>query len=75
MPEKDNYPDESKMNRSAKLQPRKGPEWIEVPVFIHGISPDKFPATSRGEYKQLLATVRRVKEYWIELNLLPGDAA
>jgi len=27
------------------------------------------------EYKQLLVTVRRVKEYWIELNLLPGDAA
>lgn len=25
------------------------------------------------EYLQLVATVRRVKEYWIDLNLLPGD--
>lgn len=28
-----------------------------------------------SEYKQLLATIRRVKEYWMELNRQPGDAA
>jgi DNA-binding response OmpR family regulator len=27
-----------------------------------------------GDYKQLLAALRRVKEYWIELNRQPGDA-
>ena len=26
-----------------------------------------------AEYSQLLATIRRVKEYWLELNLLPCD--
>jgi CheY-like chemotaxis protein len=27
------------------------------------------------EYRQLVGTLRRVKEYWIDLNVLPGDLA
>jgi len=27
------------------------------------------------EHKELVATVRRVKEYWVELNLLPNESA
>jgi hypothetical protein len=39
-------------------------EWIEVPVFIHGISPEKDPATGVKEYHQLLSGVKAsLKEY------------
>ena len=27
------------------------------------------------EHKALVATIRRLKEYWVELNLLPGEPA
>src|SRR5690242_20536955 len=64
MPKKDDYPDESKMNRGAKLAPQKGPEWLEVPLFIHGISPDKFPGGGQAESLKLFKLIReKLKKY------------
>jgi hypothetical protein len=51
--------DASGTDRTARrLVPRKM-EWTEIPLFIHGISPDRDPATGMKQYYQLL---RRVKE-------------
>ncbi len=36
--------------------------WTEIPIFIHGISPERYPATSRREYHQLLERIGRVLE-------------
>lgn len=64
MPKKDDYPDESKMNRGAKLAAKKEPEWIEVPLFIHGISPDKFPGGGQAEYLRLFKLIKeKLKKY------------
>jgi hypothetical protein len=43
----------------ARPKTQSNIEWIEIPIFIHGISPDKFPATSKREYAQLLDRVSR----------------
>jgi hypothetical protein len=58
MPPKEVQPDESKINHGSKLDPRKTVEWLEVPVFIHGISPDKYPGGGEKEYLQLYKLVR-----------------
>jgi hypothetical protein len=46
-----------KGKRVADRQVQQEIQWIEIPVFIHGISPDKNPATSRKQYHQLLHRV------------------
>jgi hypothetical protein len=64
MAPKDNYPDEGKKNRAPKTEPAKAVEWLEVPVFIHGISPDKYPGGGQKEYLQLFKLVReKLKKY------------
>lgn len=71
MAPKDNYPDESKKNRTAKLEPAtKSAEWLEVPVFIHGISPDKYPGGGQKEYLQLLKLVKEKLKKYPEKKLL-----
>ncbi len=42
---------------SAKSAPREKKEWVELPIFIHGISPDKDPGTGEEEYMELLSRV------------------
>ncbi len=69
MPKKDDYPDEGKMNRGAKLEPNKGIQWVEVPVFIHGISPDKFPSRGEAEYRQLLKLIKENLEKYPDKKL------
>lgn len=32
-------------------------EWLEVPIFIHGVSPEMKPTSHRGEYSDLLKAV------------------
>jgi hypothetical protein len=44
----------SSSRRSASPKAPANLEWIEIPIFIHGITPNKFPATSKREYAQLL---------------------
>jgi hypothetical protein len=38
-------------------RPEKEYEWTEIPVFIHGINPKRYPGTSRLEYDELLQRV------------------
>jgi len=39
-------------------------DWIEIPVFIHGISPDKDPIPGKQEYNDLLTRVKdKLKGY------------
>lgn len=40
---------------AAKSQPES--EWLEVPVFIHGVSPEMKPTSHRLEYSDLLKAV------------------
>jgi len=48
----------------AKRTEKKEIKWSEVPVFIHGISPDKDPIPSKREYQQLLVRVKeKLKGY------------
>ncbi len=48
----------SKISRPVKrLQTKKEIEWIELPVFIHGMTPSKYPGTGDKEYRQLLGRV------------------
>jgi len=42
---------------NVKSSPREKKEWVEIPIFIHGISPDKDPGTGEEEYLQLLGLV------------------
>lgn len=58
MSPKDDSQDEGKKSRGVKSQPIKVIEWLEVPIFIHGISPDKFPTSGEAEYRQLLKLVK-----------------
>ncbi len=52
-----------KMDRGAKIAPRSK-EWVELPIFIHGISPESDPGTGEREYGQLLSRVQAaLKEY------------
>lgn len=37
---------------------RKSAAWLEIPIFIHGISPDKYPNTGVEEYDELLALIK-----------------
>ena len=37
---------------------RRKAEWLELPIFIHGMSPDKDPGTGEPQYGQLLGRVR-----------------
>src|SRR5688572_28219774 len=53
-----------KMDRVAKVAPRKAAEWVELPIFIHGISPSQDPGTGEKEYLQLLGRVTEaLKQY------------
>src|SRR5258708_431595 len=47
----------SKTRLRSKAQ--KNTEWIEIPIFIHGITPNKVPATSKREYAALLERVNQ----------------
>ena len=48
----------SKRSQPVKrLQTEKEIEWIEIPVFIHGMNPSKYPGTGEQEYRKLLDRV------------------
>ncbi|MFN8413305.1 MAG: hypothetical protein U0Z26_13030 [Anaerolineales bacterium] len=56
---------------ASKKTPRKTKsaeneiQWIEVPVFIHGISPEKYPSSGVEEYKQLLDRINTNLEKYL----------
>jgi hypothetical protein len=40
------------------------PQWIEIPIFIHGISPDANPSSGQQEYVKLLGLIKeKMKEH------------
>jgi hypothetical protein len=42
----------SKRSQPVKrLQTKKEIDWIEIPVFIHGMNPSKYPGTGEQEYR------------------------
>jgi hypothetical protein len=50
--------------RSTRSAPREKREWVELPIFIHGISPDSDPGSGEEEYLQLLGLVNeKMKDY------------
>lgn len=53
------HPDRGRAKRSPnpRRKTQKEIQWVEVPIFIHGISPDKDPTSGDKEYKQLLTLV------------------
>lgn len=53
----DSLPGE-KTGLGAKSAPRSEVAWIEIPVFIHGMSPDKDPTPGKRGYNQLLSRVK-----------------
>jgi hypothetical protein len=55
VPKEAEYPVDEKKDRNL---PRKKPLWVEVPIFIHGISPDKYPTNGTDQYKQLFDLVK-----------------
>jgi len=49
---------------AVKRPEKKEIQWSEVPVFIHGISPDKDPVPSKQEYQKLFGRVKdKLKAY------------
>src|SRR5688572_14656925 len=53
-----------KMDRGARIAPRNQAEWIELPIFIHGISPESDPGTGEEGYLQLLGRIQEaLKQY------------
>lgn len=40
---------------ALKYQPEN--EWLEVPIFIHGVTPEMKPTSHQGEYRDLLRAV------------------
>ena len=64
MPTSKSNPAGEPAKQVAQDQVRKEVQWIEIPIFIHGITPQKDPATSRQEYHQLLGRVKdKLKQY------------
>ncbi|MCC7117965.1 MAG: hypothetical protein IT310_05515 [Anaerolineales bacterium] len=50
--------------KDAPQPPRQPDDWQEIPIFIHGISPDKYPNSGVEEYEELLRLVKKqLKEY------------
>jgi hypothetical protein len=47
-----------KISRRIKSSKSEKPaEWIEIPIFIHGMNPSKYPGTGIEEYRELLRRV------------------
>src|SRR5258708_17168378 len=67
MPSPKNHLAGKKTTKPMPIRIRKEIEWTEIPVFIHGINPNRYPGTSRLEYEELL---RRVND---KLQLLQKD--
>ena len=40
---------------ASEMQPER--EWLEVPIFVHGVSPEARPTSHKEEYSNLLNAV------------------